>query len=299
LTLAIAAVLAPVQAGATDSDLKHTYAFKVAADNGYSIFVIAASERADGKGKAVLFVGRGDGGAVYDAPATVTATRIEADLGGLGAIALDVVPSGRQVKLRSRCADERPHRRSPVTYEPPLYRGNFEFHGEEGFTAAAAAPPRDYSQFFLEVLCGAVSSGEFGGAGVPGARLRLRSHRGSSRLDLQANKNHPGAGTRFAVEVHERRGGVGITRSRTLWVGAAAFDYDPLLRLATLAPPAPFSGRAIFRRDAATANRWSGNLTVDLPGRSKVPLTGARVQATLVRSCWQGEGRGSRADCGF
>jgi hypothetical protein len=291
------ALLAPLSATATDSDLKHTYAFRLKASNGYSILVIAASQRADGQGEAVLFVSRKDGGAIYQAPAAVTATRIDADLGQLGEIALDVVPSGRKEKLRSGCPGELGDPQS-VTIEPPLFRGSFSFHGEEGFADATSTSPRDYTRFFLTVICAGGGQGETSGAMLPGARLRVHSRHGPLRLNLQANKNRANGRTRFEIDTHERQVGIEVWRSRTLWVGADAFDYDPLLHAATLEPPAPFSGRANFRRRAKPANRWTGDLTVDLPGRAGVPLTGPGVEATLVHACWQGEGRGSRADCG-
>jgi hypothetical protein len=284
----VVALSAPVRAGATDSDLKHAFAFKVEASNGYSILAFAANERADGHGQIALIVNGKGGTATYSAPAVLTATSVKADLGPLGRVSLDVVPSGRKKKLRSRCADE------PETfaYEPQLYRGVFEFHGEEGYADATTAAPREYSLFFLDLLCTGGGSGETGGATLPGARLRLRSHRGDFRLALQANKNRPDKRSRFEAEVHEKRGAVSISRSTSLWVGAAAFRYDPLLATATLEPPAPFSGRASFHRGAAQGDRWTGDLTVDLPGRSNVPLTGPGVGATLIHSCWhEGEGR--------
>jgi hypothetical protein len=54
----VLALLAPVGAGAVDSDLKFAYAFKLDASNGYEIVVFAANERADGRGEAVLLVRR-------------------------------------------------------------------------------------------------------------------------------------------------------------------------------------------------------------------------------------------------
>jgi hypothetical protein len=282
------ALLAPVPAGATDSDLKHAFAFRVEASNGYSILVYAANERADGRGQIVLFVGRKNAGATYAAPAMLTATSVEADLGSLGEVSLDVIPSGKTKRLRSRCGAEP----ETAAFEPQRYRGNFEFHGEEGYTEAVTDAPREYTRFFVDLLCAGAGSGETGGAGTPGARLRLHSHEGLVRLNLQANKNRPGARTRFEVDLHEKRDGIAISRYALLHAGADAFDYDPLLRSATLEPPAPFSGRATFHRGAAVASRWTGNLTVDLPGRSNVPLTGTGVGATLTHSCWhEGEGR--------
>jgi hypothetical protein len=293
--MALTSVLSPAGAAATDSDLKYAYAFRLEASNGYSIFGYAVNERADGRGEIVLFVGRENGGAIYQAPALLTATSVEADLGSLGAVSLQVIPSGRKKKLRSGCGEEP----QTASFEPQRYRGNFEFHGEEGYTDAVTGAPREYTRFFLRLICGGAGMGELTGAGLPGARLRLHSRSGPSRLDLQANKNRPGGGSRFEVETHEQRGKIRILRSTSLWAGAEAFQYDPLLRTATLDPPVPFSGKARFRRGATAANRWTGNLTVDLPGRSDVPLSAAGTRATLLHACWQGEGAGGRAACGF
>ena len=237
----IAVLLAPVHAGATDSDLKHAYAFKLKASNGYSILAVAGSERADGRGQFVMFVGNRTGSALYVAPATVTATRIEADLGRLGQVALNVTPSGRKKSVRSGCQEEP----ESFSFEPQVYSGSFEFHGEEGYTEATTTSPREYTRFFVDLICSGPGSGETGGPNLPGAGLRLHSRQGSFRLNLQANKNHTGAHTRFAVETHEKRRGIVISRGTTAVAGAGAFGYDPLLRTATLAPPAPFSGHEL------------------------------------------------------
>ena len=288
LAVAASTLPTPLPAGATDSDLKHAFAFRVDASNGYSILAFAANGRADGRGEIVLFVTRKNEGATYEAPALLTATSVEADLGSLGKVSLDVIPSGQRGQLHPRCGDEV----EAAGFERLRYRGIFEFHGEEGYTEVSTAAPREYTRFFVDFLCAGIASGETAGAGLPGARLRLRYGGGSSSLNLQANKNRPAARTRFEVDLQEKRGEISISRHVLLHAGARAFDYDPLLGSATLAPPAPFSGHATFSRAAARANRWAGNLTVDLPGRSDVPLTGTRTVATLVHSCWhEGEGR--------
>jgi hypothetical protein len=282
------ALLAPLQATATDSDLKHAAVLRVKASNGYSVLVVASSERADGRGQVGLIVYGKHGSATYGAPATITGSRFEADFGALGRISLGVTPSGREKTLRSRCEGEP----ESFTYEPLVYGGSFEFHGEEGYTEVSTTAPREYARFFLGFLCGGSISGETGGADLPGARLRLHARSGSSGLSLQVNKNRPRAQTRLEVETHEKHRGIAISRSRTLRVGSSAFDYDPLLRTATLAPPAPFSGHGTFHRGARSAGRWTGNLTVDLPGKSNVPLAGAGIGATLVPACFhEGEDR--------
>lgn len=281
LAIVVAAgALAPVRASAVDSALKHAFAFRLEASNGYSITALAANERADGRGEIVLFVSRGNEGAIYMSPAMLTATSVEADLGPLGEVSLDVTPSGREKRIRSGCRGDP----ETNTIEPRRFRGNFEFHGEEGYTDAVTDAPREYTRFFSAFLCAGVPMGETTGADLPGARLKLHSRSGPHRLELQVNKNRPRARSRFEVEVREEHGGMRIFCSTSLWAGAEAFQYDPLLRTATLDPPAPFSGEARFSRGTTPANRWTGNLSVDLPGRSNVRLSSAGTRATLVHS---------------
>jgi hypothetical protein len=286
--VSLVGALAPAGAKATDSDLKYAYAFKLAGSNGYSIFAYAGNERADGRGGIALFVSRRNESAIYAAPALLTATSVRADLGSLGEVSLDVIPSGREKRLRSSCGGET----ETAIFEPQQYRGTFEFHGEEGYTDAVTDAPREFTRFFVDFLCPGRSTTEVGGDKIPGAKLGLHFRKDSFRLSVQVNKNRPSARTRLEVEAHEKRGEIAISRSTVLWAGAGAFSYDPLLRTATLAPPAPFSGRAEFHRNAISANRWLGDLTVDLPGRSDVALTGPAPQISLAPACRrEGEGR--------
>jgi hypothetical protein len=282
-TALLASLVVAAPSTAVDSDLKFAYAFKVKASNGFEIVAYAGNERANGGGEIVLTVHRGEEAAAYVAPALLTATSLKADLGALGKVDLNVSPSGRKKRFRSTCGEEP----EASTYEPPRYTGSFEFHGEEGYTDVSSAVPTEFERLFYLLGCGvAIEGGETGGADLPGARLRLHERRGEFRLTLQANKNHPGGRSRFEVETHERYGKVRIFRTTSLWLSTKAFRFDPALNTATLSPPAPFSGRASFHRGATPASRWSGDLAVDLPGRSDVPLTGNGLRATLVHSCW-------------
>jgi hypothetical protein len=282
LAILAGALLAPAPAVATDSDLKHMAVLKLRASNGYSVLVLASSERADGRGQVgLIFFGK-RGVVTYGAPATITASRFEADLGALGQIALDVAPTGVEETMRSRCGDEP----ESFSFEPQAYSGSFEFRGEEGFAEVSATSPRDYTRFLFDLGCGVSGSGETGGDGIPGARLRLHFRKGPTGLNLQANKNRPRARTRFQAEIHEKRDGIVISREVQLHFGPGAFSYDPSLGTATLAPPTPFSGRASFHRGAGPANHWTGNLALDFPGRSDVPLTGTGIGATLVPGCF-------------
>ena len=199
----------------------------------------------------------------YLAPAQLSATSVEADLGALGEVSLTVSPSGVKGPWHTECGKGR-----AVPYEPPVYSGSFEFHGEEGYTDAVAAAPRDYVRFFASLVCGPFSMEAGDG---PGARLRLRGTESGVGLHLQVNENHPGGRARFEVEASEKRGSIRISRESTFWLRSSAFRFDPALKTATLAPAPPFSGHATFRRAAAPAKRHPG-----------VHLAGANFGATCI-----------------
>lgn len=273
----VPALLVVPTAAALDSDLKGSAVFRLDASHGYSILGLASSERIDGRGDIGLIVFRRGASVSYEAPATVTPTRLEADLGGLGRISADIVPGGRKRKLRSQCGG------GTRLIEPRLYRGTFEFHGEEGYTEAVATEVPEDAQFLLDVVCPGRGGGEVSGAGLPGARLRARSRHGNRRLSLQLNKNRPGKATAFSATLAELRNGIRIERSVSGRQPARAFEYDPLLRTATVAPAAPFSGAASFDRSAG-ADRWTGSLSLDFPGEHRVPLTGPGFSIHLVHA---------------
>lgn len=213
----------------------------------------------------------------YAAPATVTPTRLDADLGALGRFSAEIVPSGR-TKLFRGCDGE------ARRLEPRLYRGTFEFQGEEGYTEAVATDVLEYPQFFFDLICSAVAGGESLGRGLPGARLRAFSRHRDRGVSLQLNKNKPGGSTFFDATLKEVRGKIRIERTVTGRQPATAFDYDPLLRAAAVKPSSPFSGTARFHRQADPANRWTGDLSIDFPGRVNVPLTGAGFSTRVVHA---------------
>jgi hypothetical protein len=261
--------------------------FQAKASNGNSIFGIAFSKRADGRGSITLFVGKKGASVVYFAPATVVPSEVKtpaafhppsavrADLGPLGRIDLQFAPSGVVKQEHSACDKTR------VGFEAGSYQGTFEFHGEEGYAEATETSVPALIRPLLNLTCGGYLSGESGGPGLPGAKLGLLSKRGDRTVHLQANKNRPGAATVYAATIKERSGQVQIQRSVAGKAPAASFVFSSGLRLATFEPPAPFDGRAVFRRNASPANRWTGDLTVDFPGKSGVSLTDA-FAATLV-----------------
>jgi hypothetical protein len=203
----------------------------------------------------------------------VTETTIDADLGNLGRISVTRRPTGRTKTVPRGC---KPGARKRVPAE--RYEGTIEFHGEEGYTevSATSAPLDDVTLCF--------TGGEGGrspGKSLPGARIDVEKRSNEYELEFDASQRRPGARTAVKAEIDELRGEFAIERVAWAFAPAGALRYDRDLQTATLEPPAPFAGHATFNRNASRAHQWTGNLTVDFPGRSDVPLTGRGFWADL------------------
>jgi hypothetical protein len=252
-------------------------AFQLQSSNGYSFVVLGAPGRKGRSDGVEIFVSGVHDGVIYSAPATVTETSIQADLGELGEISVTFHPSGQPATARPKCGGK------PVSFDSGYYEGRIDFHGEEGYTEVEATSVPGSIDFLLNALCGAASGGG-SGPFVPGAELRVRNPRLGP--EFRVIKNRPNAPARFDVAVSEYRWGISIERFTTLLMPAQTFRYDPRLQTATLRPPAPFAGAARFDRRRKASHRWSGDLSVDMPGRADVPLTGSELRATLVHPEW-------------
>lgn len=295
IALAVAAsslVLAATGAAGATRALEfegHSAAFRLEGSNGYSIAVSAFSDRADGKGDVSIFVVKGGETATYTAPAIVTATSLDADLGALGRIDAARRGSGREKSVRFKCGGLR------LTYEPAVFEGTFEFTGEGGYVRARQTSAAESPYPFPGLPCGGGGGGEeLNSDRLPGARLRGTSYPQGRVLKFKVNKNRPGAATVFAASLRERHGGIRVYRTLTGRSPARAFAFPHSLRTATLAPPAPFSGRATLARSRdSVLPTWRGDLTLDFLGASRVPLAGPGVYVTLVHARFDGSGTGS------
>ncbi len=272
-----------IAAAATSPKLPIPDGFQLQGSNGYSFVVLGVPAR-DGRSAGVeIFVSGKHAAVSYSAPATVTETSIQANLGELGEISVAFHPSGQPTTARPKCGGK------PVSFDSGYYEGKIDFHGEEGYTEVKATSAPGSIDFLLNALCGGVSGGG-GGPSMPGAELRIRNPQLGPELSVV--KNRPNAQARFEVGVSEYHDGISIERGTTLLMPARTFRYDPRLQTATVSPPAPFAGTARFDRGKRASRRWSGDLTVDMPGRADVPLTGSELRAKLVHAEWEGPARG-------
>jgi hypothetical protein len=277
-----ALVCAGGAAGAGESSPGRVVALELQGTHGYSLLALVGVSPGKRQGRAVVFVDRPGAAVVYGAPATLTETSVQADLGPVGHISLELQLSGVKRTVHSRCDKE------PVSYESATWVGEFEFRGEEGYTTASATSLPFEVRPLLDLICAGVTSElHVGGDDLPGAGLSIGSRGKQPRVKVSARTNAPGKPVEVSARIREQRGKIEIERGFQDRFPSSVFDYDPHLTEATLQPPAPFSGRGVFRRAAAPANRWTGNLRVDFPGRSGVPVTGDRFRPVLRHGEWR------------
>jgi hypothetical protein len=257
--------------------------FVLRSSNGYGIAFYVLGGRKGSGPHALIIVGQKGRSVLYVAPATFTTDSLEVDLGELGRVAVAFHPTGATRPQRSACGGK------PVSFASGYYEGTIAFHGEEGYTEVEATRARGDASIINIVCPGKSTSGR--GPGLPGAELRVRpKKRPRTRPSLTVVENDPRAPVQLEVNVSERRNEIAIERSIRVKAPRTAFHYSSKLRTATLRPPRPFSGWASFRRTGRRTGRWMGNLTVDLPGRSGVRLTGRDLRASLFRAHFKGSG---------
>ena len=277
LTLALlAGVQATPAAAEGEPDTGAFGAFRLKGTNGYSILVLALSKPQFRNGEVLVIAARKGASVIYLTRARVTPTTIDADLGPAGQISVRFEPSGPPERVHASCK-----RGGSVVYEPGAWVGEIDIAGEEGFTRAQRGRIKAIPNPLVEIGCATLGIGETSGHGVVGAKLTARSATRERAIYLQANKNHRSARVRVETSLEERRRGLIVSREVVHLFPAAAFDFDFELRSADLSPAAPFSGSASFHRNAKLANQWTGNLSVDFPGRADVPLAGSRFTSVL------------------
>jgi hypothetical protein len=273
---------------ATEEDEGAVAAFAIPASHGYRLVVVAnAAPHRHGDGEVIVAAMRKGAEAAYFAPALVVsdpsrtpgaefgvATSVRANLGELGTISLDFKPSGGKKRFPSRCGDAAP------SYATGSYEGSFKFRGEEGFTKATTARTRFRPDLIADLFCPDRTTSELRGSGLPGVGLRVRSN--TERLEFRAVQNRRGGPANLQASVEEERESIVIDRTVEQREPSSVFSYDPMLRSAAISPHSPFSGHAVFHR--RTMRPWTGNLEVDFPGRSNVPLVGPDFHASLAHA---------------
>ncbi|HEU5104869.1 MAG TPA: hypothetical protein VFU11_03430 [Solirubrobacterales bacterium] len=276
LAAIVAAVLVPAASAAGEEETVVFPTFSLQGTHGYEGQVLGTTKSVFKHGGVYLFVTSRKAAVIYIAPANVTATSIEADLGPVGRISVVFEPEGEPKTIRSSCDEG-----ASIQVQPGSWVGTVDLTGEEGFTHAEASRVKSTASPFLHLVCGGVGIGETTGKGIRGARLVARAAMRKDSRFLQVNQNWPGGPVRVEASTVEKHHSLIVSREVVYRYRGSAFDFDPELRLAVLDPPSPFSGHATYSRNAKPRNQWTGNLLLDFPGRADVPMTGSRFNAAL------------------
>lgn len=226
-----------------------------------------------------LSVSKGAASNSYVAPGTAAGGEIEADFGRFGRVAVSFEPHGKPQPTPPfpGCSGK------PMITRPGVFRGKIRFRGEGGFTSVDAdgahgtittSPPWHCTGKKPE----SPPKGGGGEAGEEdpdlGAFLFARCGEalffaGGGRSSSKPAPVFPDdrAFTLFGASAEERVGPVTIERGIFAAGSGGAFSFDDALTTATVRPPPPFHGKAVYSLDAAGKPRWTGGLTASFIGR--------------------------------
>lgn len=251
--------------------------FSLKATNGYSVFVLASD------GKVWLSATNDEGASVsYLTRGVTSPKRIEASFGDLGSIAVRFKPSGspRQQRPDKGC------RGRGEDVQRGAFLGKIVFEGEQSYMTldASRAPGREAVTF--KQVCSA-QGGE--GAQDPFESTVLTANSKGAHASLFAFKLIPKAHQAgcicvLSASIDESLSHLKIIRTASARLGAKTFTTttsDEVPAVATIIPPAPFSGSARYEKTKGSPATWSGSLSVSFPGLGVVPLAGPDWMAEL------------------
>jgi hypothetical protein len=217
----------------------------------------------------------------------VRADEIAGTLPGLGRIAVRFHPVGGP---RREAGFSIPGcRGGAIVKQRGYFKGTIRFRGERGYTAAHATRARGEAITHEKEICKRSPNERSLPQRLIAARLQAFSKGRGRRVGFSVStlKSAP-ANSRDSALVSgivERRHGMKISRyviafgRHVLTLG----DSGEYPTSATVLPPEPFRGSAVFERGSLGQNSWTGTLSVPLPGAGLVPLTGANFSASLCQ----------------
>lgn len=273
--------------------------FELKASNGYTLsvygFAAARGESSYREGDVYLLVERpGEVVAYVPDQRRVRRGRITATIDGIATIDVRYVRS-TGVKRRKRFCEDR-----VVRYEAGHYEGTIEFHGEQGFADVSAREAPGTADLLAKAGC-SDGYGEVRGKRAKGALLEVETN-GDVEQEFDPDDPLPTVGPQVQLTVAENRGAARARVNAVLWedqgplfvarevekfLPASWFDAPRSLRTARFRPAAgPFAGAGRYDAGAPRARGWSGDLTVDLPGRSDVSLVGPGITAFLSHASY-------------
>jgi hypothetical protein len=222
----------------------------------------------------------------YNLEGDVNRKGVEAGFGNLGEVSLTFEPT----KTLSTRGPPRRCRGEDVEELEGVFSGTFRFRGERGYVEAETERVHGGMQVHPQWKCeprrAALSS-------RPPARPAAAGQADvaviSARRDHEAYFAAVGrraegeqSSTTFVATTLESREAMLIYRYAVARARASTFLFDLGRGIASVRPPWPFQGSAVFRRGPHGHNSWTGSLRVPMLGAGVLRLTGAGVRATIA-----------------
>lgn len=282
----LALLTAPVLAGAKPGYVvfpgHHEVELSLEGSHGYSIEVTKTNRFVE------MFVNRDPDNAVYLIRRRQTNDDgIEAEFPGVGRISVEFHPVGpphREAGFFPSCKG------GETTKQPGYFQGTIRIRGERGYTSAHTARASGDVATVTKEICKRSAFNRSKSTPAEGeTRLFATSgptHGRSVALSADTVNFGSTVETFFAGFASERREGMVIFRQAFVRGAAADLalgDTGDYPASATITPPVPFHGSAIFQRTAGGENSWTGSLSVELPGLGRVAMAGQDFSAKLCR----------------
>lgn len=287
LLCAVAAVLLalPATASAQADDEVHPGRFRLEIElpesDGWQISLVAYDHH-----QIYLKTQRGFASVTYRAPGRVSTQKVEADFGALGRIDLDLSLKARGTgvpRLHGRCTG-----RSPYDLVG-RFHGMVDFPGEPNIVGVSARSGQAKIMRSFQHVCQPLT---------PNSRKKnpldlgvelfgARSHEEGRTTSFQAVGITIEGALLLGVAagtLYERAGEVGIARTRAALVFENELHFSKpgaQPERVRVDPAKPFLGSAAYLKQKGAAPRWSGDLTVAVPGGGTISLAGPTFSGLL------------------
>jgi hypothetical protein len=178
-------------------------------------------------------------------------------------------------------AVERPERGCRWIYESGVFRGTFHFVGEGGYVSSDAVDPKGSMIRLPDGFCGFLDDRRARPfLGLEQRLLQARAREAGRVVSFGASQEEFVRLVSFNASLQERVDEVNIDRSAATHARKSAFTSTGTAR-ASVRPPEPFSGTALFRDPARQPASWTGTLSVSFLGAPEVALAGEAFRARL------------------
>jgi hypothetical protein len=253
--------------------------------NGFSFEIFTL-----GRKRVRLIAHRGSENVVYAAPGHVSSRRLHANFGRFGLVDLRFHPARRE----GSDSDHNACRGRDPIEQDGTYRGTIRFH-DAGVATLASHRAIGFFQRKFKTICE-----------VPRIPSAHHPRRSDFEADLLSARRQSGnrvvafeavsldlgdqLGLELAIvggELREDFDRVLVVRSALELANEGEIRFSkPGVRPETVAvsAPRPFAGQASYSESPTGPASWTGTLSVPLPGRGRIPLTGPGFQARVCRA---------------